>query len=112
MSPEEETDFQFHLYHCENCHAKLEEMRRLADSLKDIPTTIHINRKKGKIKFLYFYKVGAAIAALFLISYFISFSFRKESTPIYQGLQPHPFHQIDTVRTDTASFTRDSLPTQ
>lgn len=22
MSPEEETDFQFHLYHCENCHSQ------------------------------------------------------------------------------------------
>lgn len=109
MSPEEETDFQFHLYHCEACRLRLAEMRRLADNLKDISASYPISRKKGKIKSLYLYKAGAAIAALFLIGYFISFSFRKESTPIYQGLQPYQFQQTDTVRTDTASFVRDSL---
>ena len=109
MSSEEETDFQFHLSQCEICCTKLTEMRCLAKSLTEISAPVRIKRKKGKIKALYLYKVGAAIAALFLIGYFLFFTFRKENNTIYQGLQPNQFHQADTIKTDSTSVCRDSL---
>lgn len=109
MSSEEETDFQFHLSQCEICRTKLTEMRCLAKSLTEISAPVRIKRKKGKIKALYLYKVGAAIAALFLIGYFLFFTFRKENNTIYQGLQPNQFHQADTIKRDSTSVCRDSL---
>lgn len=109
MNSEEETGFQFHLSQCEICRTKLTEMRCLAKSLTEISSPLRIKRKKGKIKALYPYKAGAAVAALFLIGYFLFFTFRKENNTIYPGLQPNQFHQTDTIKTDSASVCRDTL---
>ncbi|WP_270542534.1 anti-sigma factor family protein [Butyricimonas paravirosa] len=108
MSPEEETLLQEHLYLCPECSRKLQEMRRLAETLADRQVKM-VDKKKLRQR--NFVKILVSIILFFSGSYGIywwqSHSMKEKIIP---PTSPDIFHHTDTLKTpDTLKITRETV---
>ena len=108
MSPEEETLLQEHLYLCPECSRKLQEMRRLAETLADRQVKM-VDKKKLRQR--NFVKILVSIILFFSVSYGIywwqSHSMEEKIIP---PASPDIFHHTDTLKTpDTLKITRETV---
>ena len=108
MSPEEETLLQEHLYLCPECSRKLQEMRRLAETLADRQVKM-VDKKKLRQR--NFVKILVSIILFFSGSYGIywwqSLSMEEKIIP---PASPDIFHHTDTLKTpDTLKITRETV---
>ena len=108
MSPEEETLLQEHLYLCPECSRKLQEMRRLAETLADRQAKM-VDKKKLRQR--NFVKILVSIILFFSGSYGIywwqSHSMEEKIIP---PASPDIFHHTDTLKTpDTLKITRETV---
>ena len=108
MSPEEETLLQEHLYLCPECSRKLQEMRRLAETLADRQVKM-VDKKKLRQR--NFVKILVSIILFFSGSYGIycwqSHSMEEKIIP---PASPDIFHHTDTLKTpDTLKITRETV---
>lgn len=108
MSPEEETLLQEHLYSCPECSRKLQEMRRLADTLAD--RQVNMGDKK-KFRQRHFVKILVSIILFFSGGYgiYLWCSYSPEEK-IIPPASPDIFHHTDSLQTpDTLKITRDTV---
>ena len=108
MSPEEETLLQEHLYLCPECSRKLQEMRRLAETLADRQVKMVDKKKLRQRNFV-----------TILVSIILFFSgslgiYWLQSHSMEEKIIPPPspdiFHHTDTLKTpDTLKITRETV---
>ena len=108
MSPEEETLLQEHLYLCPECSRKLQEMRRLAETLADRQVKM-VDKKKLRQR--NFVKILVSIILFFSGSYGIYWwQFHSTEEEVFPPASPDIFHHADTLKTpDTLNITRETV---
>lgn len=108
MTPEEETEFQFHLSECGKCPAELQAIRNLAETLKNEETgmTQPAGKKTLPLKrniHLHRYLIAASV--ILLCGLGIAFYGQPDKPVTKKALTPDIYLYQDSV-----SYSGDSIP--
>lgn len=108
MTPDEETEFQFHLGQCSKCQSELQAIRNLAEGLED--EEAEANQLTGEKTIpskrrIHLYKYLVAASVILLCCVGIAFYYSSDSPTTQKALVPDTYLYQDSV-----SNVQDTLP--